>query len=75
MRDARRNPAAWLILALLPVLSGCGAVATVGSTVYSTTEAIATAVKDTMRERTESPATPGNAGSETGTPPGGREEP
>ena len=75
MRDARRNPAVWLVLALLRALSGCGAVATVSSTVYSTSEAIGTAVKDAMKERTEPPGTPGNAGSETGTPPAGREEP
>ena len=50
MRNKPRNPAVWLALALLPALSGCGAVATVGSTVYSTSEAIATAVKDAAKE-------------------------
>ncbi len=37
-------------LVLLPVLSGCGAAATVGSTLYSISEAIATIVKDDMKE-------------------------
>ncbi len=49
---ARRWAACCAVLALLP---GCGAVASVGSTLYSTTEAIATAVKDAARERDEGP--------------------
>ncbi len=32
MRNELRNPAVWLAVALLPALSGRGAVATVGST-------------------------------------------
>ena len=56
MSDARRKAAAWLALALLPALTGCGAVATVGTTLYSTTEAIATAVKDAARETGGGPA-------------------
>ena len=56
MSDARRTAAAWLALALLPALTGCGAVATVGTTLYSTTEAIATAVKDAVRETDGRPA-------------------
>ena len=56
MRTVRRIPAAWLALSLLPALSGCGAVATVGTTLYSTTEAIATAVKDAIKEPDGGPA-------------------
>ena len=56
MRTARRNPAAWLALALLPALSGCGAAARVGTTLYSTTEAIATAVKDAIKQPDAGPA-------------------
>lgn len=41
------------VLALLPVLPGCGTVASLGSTLYSTSEAIATAVKDAVKERDE----------------------
>ena len=37
-------------LALQPALSGCGAAAAVGSTVHSTSEAIATAVQDAIEE-------------------------
>ena len=47
---ARRWAAGWAALALVPALSGCGAVSTVGSTLYSTSEAIATVVKDNMKE-------------------------
>ena len=50
VRELRGNPVAWLVLALLPVLSGCGAAAAAGSALYSTTEAIATAVKDAMKQ-------------------------
>ena len=56
MRTVRRNVAAWLALALLPALSGCGAAAAVGSTVYSASEAIATAVKDAIEEPDGRPA-------------------
>ena len=58
MRGAPRNPAVWLVLALLPALSGCGAVATVGSTVFSTSEAIATAVKDAIKKPDENSVGP-----------------
>ena len=59
---ASRWAAGCAALALLSALAGCGAVATVGSTVYSTSEAIATVVKDKMKERdggaTETPGGP-----------------
>ena len=48
MKTVRGNPAAWLALMLLPALSGCGAAVSVGSTIYSTSEAIATVVKDAV---------------------------
>ena len=47
---ASRWVAGCAALALVPALSGCGAVASVGSTLYSTSEAIATVVKDKMKE-------------------------
>ena len=59
MRGAWRKTAAWLALALLPALSGCGAAATVDSMLYSTSEAIATAVKDAIREPDGGPAEDG----------------
>ena len=48
---ARRCAAVCAVLALLSALPGCGAVATAGSTLYSTSEAIATAVKDAVKQR------------------------
>ena len=66
MTGVRRKAAAWLALALLPALSGCGAVATVGSTVYSTSEAIATAVKDAIEEPDGSPAEDDEGGPDHG---------
>lgn len=45
---ARRGDIACVALALLPARSGCGGVASVGSTLYSTSEAIATVVKDAI---------------------------
>ena len=50
MKEVRGNPAAWLAVALVPLLSGCGTVAAVGWTLYSTSEAITTAVKDALKE-------------------------
>ena len=62
MRNRRNNPGVWPVLALLPALSGCGAVATVGSTVFSTSEAIATAVKDAMKKPDGNSAEDGEGG-------------
>ena len=47
-----------ILLGIVAVLTagGRGAVATVGTTLYSTTEAIATAVKDGMKEPDAGPA-------------------
>ena len=45
---ARRGAIACAALALVSALSGCGGVASVGSTLYSTSEAIATVVKDAI---------------------------
>ena len=56
MRNKPANAAAWLALALLPALSGCGAAATVGTTLYSTAEAIASAVKDAIEQPDAGPA-------------------
>ena len=55
-KAARGNPAAGPAQALLPVLSGRGTVAALSSTLYSTTEAIATAVKDALKEPDGVPA-------------------
>ena len=55
MKTVRRHKAAWLAPMLLPALSGCGAAASVGPTLYSTSEAIATAVNDAFRQREDSP--------------------
>ncbi len=66
MGNELRNPAVWLAVALLPALSGCGAVATVGSTLYSTTEAIATAVKDAVREPAGGPVEDDGEGPDSG---------
>ena len=51
-----------LMPALVPALSGCGAVASVGSTLYSASEAIATVVKDKMKEREGGSTEPGKGG-------------
>lgn len=66
MRTVRGKAAAWLTLALLPALSGCGAVAAVGTTVYSASEAIATAVKDTIEEPDGRPAEDDEGGPDHG---------
>ena len=59
---ARRWAAGWAALALVPALFGCGAVASVGSTLYSTSEAIATVVKDNMKEPDGGSTEPGKRG-------------
>ena len=66
MRTLRGSPAAWLAVALLPALSGCGAAATMGSTLYSTTEAIATAVKDAIEEPNGAPVEEDGEGPDRG---------
>ncbi len=55
MTTVRGNPAARLAPMLLPALSGCGTVVSVGSTLYSASEAVATAVKDAVKAREENP--------------------
>ena len=55
MTTVRANRAARLAPMLLPVLSGCGTVVSVGPALYSTSEEIATAVKDAIREREGNP--------------------
>lgn len=63
---ARRWAAGCAALALLPALSGCGGVAAVGSTLYSTSEAIATVVKDAVEERDGGPTESGKGGPDRG---------
>ena len=60
--SAKRLPVACAALASMSTLPGCGAVSAVGGAVHSTAEAIATVVKDAVREADGSPAEDGEGG-------------